>query len=454
MKARTLFFTLLTAAVLPPLGARQGEIRLLNGDRAEGRFLGMERAMLRLAPAWGGVPLEVPAAYTGALVFRDSLARVEAGDAHLVFANGDRLTVLNPTVTHEAVKAVTLWGEEIHARRDMVRSIRFLPPSEDRLLYGSAADLDWRRMVDGDSHLQGGRLLLDASPTWLELPRVPDKMDLKIRARVHGPRVHLAMDLLFDDLSRERGINTGLRFTLTNTILRTHIHEGAPRRGPGIQRQLRVDLSGEKLVLRLRGNMQTNQMVLTVNETYVQEIDLGELDSLEGNENMVLRLRSSHDRTQFEIESLVLFRERGVLEGPKPIGDGDLPATLLYLHNGDQVEVRDLALREGELEYKTVTGRTTRMNAEIVREIRFAGGGETPLPRRDPRDTEIFLEGFSDRLTLGVLSWEEDLKGEGDQWLSPLVVPLAWIRRVRFNPYSRFRLDQEVMELDPRVIFL
>lgn len=452
MKPRVWLSVLLTSLLVPGTEARDGELVLLNGDTASGRFLGLEEGILRFQASWGREPLVVPAAYTGTLLFGDATARVDGGDAQLELANGDRLTIRSPHISDEAVEGETLWGERVRARREMVRFLRFLPHKEDRIVFEPLREMDWQGLEDPGNSFRGNLLVLSsATPVSRSLPRLPDQIDMEIRVRFEGPAVNLNVDLLSD---ARGGNNPNVTFTLTGNMLTTRV-AGDPRMGGRFFRtQVDENLQGGEVVLRLRGDLRANRLVLTINDNFSQEIDFGDGASFAGRDNMMIRLRSSQSGSQAEIESFRIWRVRGVLDSPEISDHRDFPHDLLFLPNGDRVEARGVTLREGELAYESMAGRVVRMQASRVREIHFGYEGEIPVPRRLPRDTVLWLEGYSDKLTLGVWSWDADLKGSNDQWFSSFRVPTDWIQRARFNPYVRFRHDTEPRGLDPRAIFL
>lgn len=455
MKKTPALLTLAIGLAFPLSAQQEGDwIRLLNGDRLHGRLHHLEAGLLRVQPAWGGDPLQIPARLLGESFHYTQEIPSATGTFTFELANGDHFHGEIVGLDEETLHLQLSWGQQTRLHRSAVTRITPRPRGGNFLLREPATHTAWTLVSEPGSPPQfpaiaDGVALPARTPMSRVLRDVPGKAELRFSVTSQD----------FYTLSLGLG-QVDHRNRIQGSEMRMNFAPGHVSFSQSDPRQHMNNLHWQLQTPLPPGDQQTHEFVLQINFAN------GDMHLLRGGQSinqwnnpffagmdpvpaLQLRFTLNHSQQQVYLRNVYLSPWSGTI----PPDLDHLPATDLTriaLVNGDMISAHWRGLENGRLLLELPDGSRIPVPLQRVVAILPPSAPDGWFRARN-QDVHAILPG-NQRLTLALHDLTpQTINTTGDAWADPLQIPRSHLERIRWNVHAHRRLD--TLPLQPELFF-
>jgi len=415
-----------------------GQLRLLNGDRLQGEFSGMEEERVRMRVKELNSLLEVKGRYVERLQLAPAIAESFLPPWNIQLTNGDWISAAEISREGAELEVLTEWGDRISLHESHLISVNLR--KQQPVLTGPGDPEQWIFTDNMDRSVEHrSRYLRKDEDGW----HVRDNLNLQ---RVL-PEVDEAFSLVMDlELTREQGANwlmiSGIpdrRQNRGRTVQVIHRSgEWTTQRSDRLrgQRQARpprrLSSTPGAVRLKLRYSADTRHLQIWVNGQILADEVVEEWDSQPGAFIPLMSLGSQYGG--LTLRSFQFYDQwEGFSEPQEPTGSRGR----LVLSNADRMEADWVGMDSstGEWQVRLPDG-DRKLSLPRDRVVSWlAPAVERRQPRRRSGDVQVNLLGGG-RLTGEWISFSSrtlTLRREGIP--ENLDIPVPWIQSVHFQPH-------------------
>lgn len=420
---------------LPPLvvvAPTVDTLRLLNGDRLQGRLVGVDGVGGLLTWQHKAVR-ELLHFQTSALDKVELLPRKSAGVAHhqqlLQLVNGDRLC--GDVVTLDATQLVfkTWYAGTLNIAHTRLAELIPAAGASDVFYDGPTADLtgwdlDENEQGSRPAFRKGGLVLPAGRSVGRKLPKLPDKVRLELEL-TGWQSAGLMLCFFCKDTKSPEGEAYGLHLMGNRVELMHNTTDGDTASLGAVDLEEQAAMR-QRLQVTLLVERKERRFLLLLNGRLVREFK-DQRDLKDGGESFILQT--------MEASALRLIKFKvSRWDGRVPRLDAaetDNARDTVVLTNGDTLAGEVRAIAQGRVRFTTAFG-TLEIPLDRIGRLRFAG----PPPVAATKGTRCFFN-EQDALTVQIEKLaEETITGSADG-IGVLKLPLGIFTALEFNPGVR-----------------